>query len=257
MNKPNISDELKAEWMRIDRALIPNNLLGSMPQPECKGLTLLTDVMINATVCKLGPRIGQITATYSKDIKLTLDVASTIMTRLKQLRKHDLHLSLVIRSSETHAESTVCIVDESNLPGIDACVSFVLWAESGFPNPPLQLIDRIEYVRDPVHYEEKMKARQEERERVLRIRNLERQLANEKLAERLKVEETYQLERRRLQELGWRALISEHESTVPDGSTNAGRLYHLRDHLLSPPAPGEKIGQPKNAETRNWRNEYD
>ena len=254
MNKPNISDELKAEWMRIDRALIPNNLLGSMPQPECKGLTLLTDVMINATVCKLGPRIGQITATYSKDIKLTLDVASTIMTRLKQLRKHDLHLSLVIRSSETHAESTVCIVDESNLPGIDACVSFVLWAESGFPNPPLQLIDRIEYVRDPVHYEEKMKAQQEERERVLRIRNLERQLANEKLAERLKVEETYQLERRRLQELGWRALISEHESTVPDGSTNAGRLYHLRDHLLSPPAPGEKIGQPKNAETRNWRN---
>ena len=254
MNKPNISDELKAEWMRIDRALIPNNLLGSMPQPECKGLTLLTDVMINATVCKLGPRIGQITATYSKDIKLTLDVASTIMTRLKQLRKHDLHLSLVIRSSETHAESTVCIVDESNLPGIDACVSFVLWAESGFPNPPLQLIDRIEYVRDPVHYEEKTKARQEARERVLRIRNLERQLANEKLAERLKVEETYQLERRRLQELGWRALISEHESTVPDGSTNAGRLYHLRDHLLSPPAPGEKIGQPKNAETRNWRN---
>ena len=257
MNKPNISDELKAEWMRIDRALIPNNLLGSMPQPECKGLTLLTDVMINATVCKLGPRIGQITATYSKDIKLTLDVASTIMTRLKQLRKHNLHLSLVIRSSETHAESTVCIVDESNLPGIDACVSFVLWAESGFPNPPLQLIDRIEYVRDPVHYEEKMKAQQEERERVLRIRNLERQLANEKLAQRQKVEETYQLERRRLQELGWRALISEHESTVPDGSTNSGRLYHLREHLLSPPAPGEKIGQPKNAETRNWRNRND
>ncbi|MBI63680.1 MAG: hypothetical protein CL778_00160, partial [Chloroflexi bacterium] len=190
MNKPNISDELKAEWMRIDRALIPNNLLGSMPQPECKGLTLLTDVMINATVCKLGPRIGQITATYSKDIKLTLDVASTIMTRLKQFRKHNLHLSLVIRSSETHAESTVCIVDESNLPGIDACVSFVLWAESGFPNPPLQLIDRIEYVRDPVHYEEKMKAQQEERERQTRIRNLARELANEKLAQRHEVEET-------------------------------------------------------------------
>ena len=257
MNKPNISDELKAEWMRIDRALIPNNLLGSMPQPECKGLTLLTDVMINATVCKLGPRIGQITAAYSKDIKLTLDVAGTIMTRLEQLRKRDLHLSLVIRSSETHTESTVCIVDESNLPGIDACVSFVLWAEAGFPDPPLQLIDRIEYVRDPVLYEENLKARQEARERVLRIRNMERQLANEKLAERLKVEETYQLERRRLQELGWRALISEHESTVPDSSTNSGRLYHLREHLLSPPAPGEKIGQPKNAETRIGGTEYD
>ena len=247
-------NELKAEWMRIDRALIPNNLLGSMPQPECKGLTLLTDVMINATVCKLGPRIGQITATYSKDIKLTLDVAGTIMTRLGQLRKRNLHLSLVIRSSETHTESTVCIVDESNLPGIDACVSFVLWAEAGFPDPPGQLIDRIEYVRDPVHYEEKMRALQEKRERELRIRKLERELADEKLALRQKVEEAYQLERIRLQELGWRALISEHESTTPDGSTNAGRLYHLREHLLLPPAPGKKIGQTKNAVTRNWRN---
>ena len=252
MNKPNISDELKAEWMRIDRALIPHNLLGSMPQPECKGLTLLTDVKINSTVCKLPPRVGQITAPYSKDIELTLDVASTIMTRLKQ--PGPLHLSLVIRSSETYIDSKVCIVNESDLPGMDACVSFVLWAEAGFPNPPRQLIDRIEYVRDPVLYDEKMKAQQEERERETRIRNLARELANEKLAQRHKVEETYQLERRRLQELGWRALISEHESTTPDNSTNSGRLYHLRDHLLSPPAPGEKIGQPKNAETRNWRN---
>ena len=255
MNKPNISDELKAEWMRIDRALIPHNLLGSMPQPECKGLTLLTDVMINSTVCKLGPRGGQITAPYSKDIELTLDVASTIMTRLKQ--PGPLHLSLVIRSSETYIDSKVCIVNESDLPGMDACVSFVLWAEAGFPDPPRQLIDRIEYVRDPVLYEEKMKAQQEELERETRIRNLARELANEKLAQRHEVEEAYQLERRRLQELGWRALISEHESTTPDNSTNSGRLYHLRDHLLSPPAPGEKIGQPKNAETRNWRNEYD
>ena len=255
MNKPNISDELKAEWMRIDRALIPHNLLGSMPQPECKGLTLLTDVMINSTVCKLGPRVGQITAPYSKDIELTLDVASTIMTRLKQ--PGPLHLSLVIRSSETYIDSKVCIMNESDLPGMDACVSFVLWAEAGFPNPPRQLIDRIEYVRDPVLYDEKMKVQQEERERVLRIRKFERELANEKLAQRHEVEEAYQLERRRLQELGWRALISEHESTTPDNSTNSGRLYHLRDHLLSPPAPGEKIGQPKNAETRNWRNRND
>ena len=157
--------------MRIDRALIPHNLLGSMPQPEWKGLILLTDVMINSTVCKLGPRVGQITAPYSKDIELTLDVASTIMTRLKQLGNRNLHLSIVIRSSETYIDSKVCIVDESNLPGMDACVSFVLWAEAGFPDPPRQLLDTIEYVRDPVLYEEKMKAQQEELERETRIRN--------------------------------------------------------------------------------------
>ena len=62
--------EHKEEWKRIDQALIPADLLCSMPQPECKGLTLLTDVMINATVCKLGPRVGLITAPYSDDIEM-------------------------------------------------------------------------------------------------------------------------------------------------------------------------------------------
>ena len=249
--------KLKAEWMRIDRALIPYELLGSMPQPECKGLTLLTDVMMNATVCKLGPRVGQITALYSKDIELTLDVASTILKRIEEPNNPHLLLSLVVRSSETKIQSEVCIVDESKLPGIDACASFVLWAESGFLNPPKTLVDRIEYVRDPTLYEEKMAAKREQRDRRIRIRKLAHELADEKRTQKQKLEESYQLERRRLQELGWRALISEHESTVPDRSTNSGRLYHLREYLLSPPAPGEKIGQPKNAETRNWRNRND
>ena len=127
MNEQNNIDELKAEWKRIDRALIPYELLGSMPQPECKGLTLLTDVMINATVCKLGPRIGQITAPYSKDIVLILDVAGTIMERIDDFDNSHLRLSLVVRNTKTDIQSDVCIVDQSNLPGIDACVSFILW----------------------------------------------------------------------------------------------------------------------------------
>ena len=56
--------DLKEDWKRVDRALIPGDLLASMPQPECKGLALLTDVMINATVCRLGPAQGQVTARY-------------------------------------------------------------------------------------------------------------------------------------------------------------------------------------------------
>ena len=254
MNESNNIDELKAEWKRIDRALIPHKLLGSMPQPECKGLTLLTDVMINATVCKLGPRIGQITAPYSKDIVLILDVAGTIMKRIDDFDNPHLLLSLVVRNTKTDIQSDVCIVDQSKLPAIDACVSFILWAETGFLNPPHQLLNRVEYVRDPVLYDEQRKAQREELERTIRIGNLARELALEKMMQRQKVEEAYQLERRRLQELGWRALISEHQSTTPDSSTNSGRLYHLREHLLSPPAPGQKIGQPKNAKTRNWRN---
>ena len=78
MKKFDSVEDLKADWKRIDQALIPVDLLCSMPQPECKGLTLLTDVMINATVCKLGPRVGQITAPYSEGIEIVLDVAETI-----------------------------------------------------------------------------------------------------------------------------------------------------------------------------------
>ena len=70
--------DLKEDWKRVDRALIPEKLLGEMPQPECKGLTLLTDVMINATVCRLGPAQGQVTARYEDDIEFVLDVAETI-----------------------------------------------------------------------------------------------------------------------------------------------------------------------------------
>ena len=45
MKEPSYSDNLKDEWKRIDQALIPADLLISMPQPECKGLTLLTDAV--------------------------------------------------------------------------------------------------------------------------------------------------------------------------------------------------------------------
>ena len=70
--------ELKEDWKRTVHALIPTDLLYSMPLPECKGLEFLTDVMINATVCKLGPCVGQITAQFCDDIEIVLDVARTI-----------------------------------------------------------------------------------------------------------------------------------------------------------------------------------
>ena len=127
--------ELRDEWKRIDRALIPGNLLASMPQPECKGLTLLTDVMINATVCKLGPRVGLITAPYSDDIEIVLDVAETIERRLpapwngfwnngwdmNRGLEGDRHLETWVRNSKTGAITKVCITatGEGYVPAID------------------------------------------------------------------------------------------------------------------------------------------
>ena len=246
-------NNLKDEWKRIDRALIPPELLYSMPQPECKGLTLLTDVMINATVCKLGPCIGQITAPYSDDIEIVLDVAGTIERRMlgrrrsfpngDEQRMRDRHLETWVRNSKTGVTANVCITAKGIfVPAIDDCVAFVLWAEAGFPYPPYTLDDKILYVRDPESYERNKAIQREEYERKKRIKNLRRELRLEESLVRSKAMLDLHLERQRIFNLGWRELIAEHESTGPTADAIAASLYHLRRRLLSQPAPGHTIG---------------
>ena len=253
---------LKDEWKRIDQALIPPDLFVSMPQPECKGLTLLTDVMINATVCKLGPRVGQITAPYSDDIEIVLDVAETIERRMPDPMQHwngfwndgyryerglvdDRHLETWVRNSKTGANTKVCIAatGEGYVPAIDDCVSFVLWAEAGFPYPPPTLDDRILFVRDPEHYEAE-KARKEEALRAAQqAKSLRKDIAREKSLAETKALLELELECRRVRNLGWHELIAEHESAGPPTDAISSALYDLRVSLLSMPAPGHTIGQ--------------
>ena len=257
--------ELKEEWKRIDRALIPTDLLCSMPQPECKGLTLLTDVMINATVCKLGPRVGQITAPYSDDIEIVLDVAETIQRRLPDPHSHwngfwnnnqfhnrgledDRHLETWVRNSKTGANTKVCIAATGkSVPAIDDCVSFVLWAEAGFPYPPHTLEDRILFVRDPEHYETKERERRLAREEAQRAELLRKDLSRKKSLAHHRALLELELECRRVRNLGWHELIAEHESAGPPADAISSALYDLRTTLLSLPAPGHTIGLPENA----------
>ena len=236
--------EVKEDWKRVDRALIPADLLCSMPQPECKGLTMLTDIMINATVCKLGPCVGQITAPYSEDIEIVLDVAETIEHRMRR-PEFGRHLETSVRSLETGAHMEVCIVATGfqDAPAIDDCVSFVLWAETGFFEPPSTLDDRILYVRDPELYERQQAAREAKGEIERRIKELRRELAREESLARSEALSNIMLERERVRELGWRELIAEHESCGPPTDAISGALYDLRSHLLSLPAPGHPIGQ--------------
>jgi len=240
MKKFDSVEDLKADWKRIDRALIPPDLLVSMPQPECKGLTMLTDVMVNATVCKPGPCIGQITAPYSDDIEIVLDVAGTIERRMSE---RDRHLETWVRNSKTGVTANVCITAKGIfVPAIDDCVAFVLWAEAGFPYPPYTLDDKILYVRDPEFYERNRAIQREEHERKERIKNLRRELRLEESLVRSKAMSDLHLERQRIFNLGWRELIAEHESTGPTADAIAASLYHLRRRLLSQPAPGNTIG---------------
>ena len=249
---------LKDEWKRIDQALIPPDLFVSMPQPECKGLTLLTDVMINATVCKLGPRVGQITAPYSDDIEIVLDVAETIERRLPapwngfwnnerdndRGLEGDRHLETWVRNSKTGANTKVCIAATGGpAPAIDDCVSFVLWAEAGFPYPPFTLDDRISFVRDPEHYETEKTKRRLAREEA-QLAELQRQdvVRGKSLAHHKALLEL-ELECRRVRNLGWHELIAEHESAGPPTDAISSALYLLRESLLTLPAPGHPIGQ--------------
>jgi len=261
MKEPSYSDDSKDEWKRIDQALIPADLLILMPQPECKGLTLLTDVMINATVCKLGPRNGQITAPYSDDIEIVLDVAETIERRMPDTMQHwngfwndgyryerglvdDRHLETWVRNSKTGANTKVCIAATgSSVPAIDDCVSFVLWAEAGFPYPPSTLDDRISFVRDPEHYETEKTERRLAREEAQRAELQRQDVVKGKSLAHHKALLELELECRRVRNLGWHELIAEHESAGPPTDAISSALYDLRVSLLSMPAPGHPIGQ--------------
>ena len=248
--------ELKEDWKRVGRALIPGDLLYSMPLPECKGLEFLTDVMINATVCKLGPRAGQITAQFCDDIEIVLDVARTIKRRMPDPALHwndfwrdggyyvgggpdDRHLETWVRNSKTGANTKVCIAATGgSVPAIDDCVSFVLWAEAGFPYPPYTLDDKILYVRDPELYERKKRERRLAREEEQRAEFLRRDLARKKSTSFGRAVLELELECRRVRNLGWHELIAEHESAGPPTDAVSSALYDLRVSLLTLPAPG-------------------
>ena len=255
MKEPIYSDELKDEWKRIDRALIPMRLHIEMPQPECKGLTLLTDVMINATVCKLGPRVGQITAPYSDDIEIVLDVAETIRNRMRspwrpgqpiddRLLAFGRNLATSVQCSNTGAKANVCIVAKGEVvPAIDDCVSFVLWAETGFFEPPWTLNDRIQYVRNPELYERKRREESLARREKMRIEKERRDLVIKQRRTRYQAQTELELERQRISNLGWRELITEHESASPPIDTISRSLYELRISLLNARARASTIGQ--------------
>ena len=239
--------ELKEDWKRVDQALIPGDLLASMPQPECKGLTLLTDVMINATVCRLGPAQGQVTARYEDDIELVLDVAETIELGMKTSIKPGRaprQLVLWAQSTLTGGKRDVCVVAKGmSVPAIDDCVSFVLWAEAGFIDPPYTVRDGILYVRDPELYERKQSEQRLVRQEEMRIEKERRNLVIEQRLARCQAQQELELQRKRVRNLGWRELMAEHESAGPPEDDVSTALYHLRISLLTLPAPGHPIGQ--------------
>ena len=118
------------------------------------------------------------------------------------------------------------------VPAIDDCVSFVLWAETGFFEPPSTLDDRILYVRDPELYEHKAKIEREARKRERRIKELRRELAREESLARSELQSNIMLERERVRNLSWSELMAEHEAVgTPSGPVEEA-AHDLRARLL-------------------------
>ena len=229
--------ELKDEWKRVDRALIPEKLLGEMPQPECKGLILLTDVMINATVCRLGPAQGQMTARYADDIELVLDVAETIKLGMKTSIKPGRvprQLVLWAQSTLTGAKRDVCVVARGmSVPSIDDCVSFVLWAEAGFIGLPWTVRDGILYVRDPELYERKQSEERLALREKMRIKKERRDFVISQRRARCQAQQDLELECQRIRRnLGWRELMAEHGAAEAPSDPVEEAAQTLRTRLL-------------------------
>ena len=264
--------ELRDEWKRIDEALISPELLADLPPPECTGLTLLVDAMINSTVCDLGPKQGQITAKVDDEIYLMLDVEQTVRNRLEWSKGHkDPEVRAAVDRTngfigihETALEISAfkltqdrdydrfpngfkfpaCVHGPNvSIPALDDCASFVYWAEAGFPNPPQTISDAIQNARDPVKLSNAVDMRARTRREGLRLARMRQELYHAERLERQRKEKEAEAERHRVMSLGWRGLIDEHQEVgfpITGDDMLDGRksdISHvLRESLLDPEA---------------------
>jgi hypothetical protein len=151
-----------------------------------------------------------------------------------------------VRSTEFGGRQNVCIVGNGHgFPAVDDCVSFVLWAESGYQagRLPGAIGAAMRLVRDPELYQREQSEEMLRHQEEMRIEKERRYLVLEQRLARCQAQQELELQRKRVRNLGWRQLIAEHESASPLDDDISTALYHLRISLLTLPAPGHPIGQ--------------
>mgnify|MGYP001161119876 FL=1 len=229
----------KEEWREMDEWLLPLGLGYDLPQPECKGLSLLSEVMLRSRAFRRGSKPGLIEADYSDNILIVLDVAQTLIRRVRWNPSDsafiDAHIMVHLLRTDNESRRDLCIVSNHDLPAVDNCLSFVMWAESGFPNPPETVTDGVAYLEDPAGYEERLQREREERAERRRAAN---EILNDEIERKnaeLEVQQEIDLGIYRMNQKGWRELMEEHEiSGSPQGRVSTA-LHEERTSLLAPP----------------------
>ncbi len=223
----------------MDEWLLPMGLGCELPQPECKGLSLLSETMLNSRAFRRGSKPGQVEADYSDNILIVLDVAQTLIRRVRWNPSDsffiDAHIMVHLLRIDNESRRDLCIVSNHDLPAVDNCLSFVMWAESGFPNPPETLTDGVSYLEDPAGYEERLQREMEERAERRRAANEILNYHIERENAELEIQKEIDLGIYRMNQKGWRELMEEHEiSDTPQGRVPTA-LHEARSSLLAPP----------------------
>ena len=228
----------RQQWIKIERALIPNReLMFELEDSQFKALTLLVSVLVNSENSKV--KNGVISWDYNERVRINLDVMDT-------LRKNNAVKSNTSEFLDNHLAVHVSRIDDPNrkplkaciqtdkysqdFPILDACVSFVLMAVSGFEGAPEPLLTAISNMRLSEELYE-LKLQQEEFNR-RQSRRFEELMLQFQLEEERAFEFSSQLEEARLNDLSWEDLLREQELATNPETKMERYSWEIRSKLI-------------------------
>ncbi len=220
--------------MKIERMIMPEDMLWRLPNNEWKALSLLVAVLEDSSTCEaIGE--GVISAKFDGEVEIQLDVVKTVMPGIHaspSSRDPHIYCYAVSSSSGEKVRERACVaigdVPAGVVPKMDACVTFVLMADSGFQFMPMTLRRAIRFARDPKAKETDQ--REAQRRRDMRIRRRIRR--DDEIAAREMLAKAKEDEEIRVGMMSWREIIAEHSKSSDEDVTsllaNGARSSELR-----------------------------
>ena len=182
----------------MERSLLSEHFILTMPDNEYKGLTWLIGILKDANYSKIID--GVIRIKYSDEIWIILDVERSIKRSIWGVN----HLEILIEwidsnNFENTRMEKICVTSSGIGTASDACTSFVLWAESGFSN---------NIILDGILSRSILKIKDAKNNLInpnLARQNL-RQLRDENLEKLIQMKEEYERIKEDLDVIGWNKL---------------------------------------------------
>ena len=228
----------RQKWIKVERALIPNReLMFELEDSQFKALTLLVSVLASSDNSEV--KNGVISWDYNESVRINLDVMDTLRknnaVRSNTSEFLDNHLTVYVSRIDDPNRKPLkaCIQTDKNnqdLPILDACVSFVLMAVSGFERAPEPLFTAISNMRLSEELYE-LKLQQEEFNRRQR-RRFEELMSQFQLEEERAFEFSSQLEEARLNDLSWEDLLREQELATNPETKMERHSWEIRSKLI-------------------------